>query len=190
MKNLFFFTLIILLGIYVFKDDTKPLFDIENNSTTTNSNKRKVYLSGFNSFDDEYVKGAKKIIEDNFNFNCVIKKSVSIGYSENNFDCDLAQTKLGFSPNKYCDYDEPVTVFITNENIHSLGKKVRGVCYGNQIYVEQYHGFKETVVHELCHSIGMSHCENECIMNSNAKCRWNKKLNKPIYCKYCKSKLP
>jgi len=168
--------------LYFFiKDDLRPSFDTPNQS---------VNLIGLNKFDSEYLEQAKIIIEDNFNLNCKIYKSLEVNQSVGNFDCGDAQLSLGYSPYKSYSNNLDIKLFITKENLHSMGRKVRGVCYGNQIYIEQYSGFKETLVHEISHSFGLKHCKNKCIMNSQSKIRWNEKINKPIYCDDCRSMLP
>lgn len=186
MKNLLIIIFLFTSIYFLLKKESHPSFD----SPIKVNNNHSVNLIGLNEFNSEYLKKAKKIIEDNFNIRCEIKKPLKIDYSESNFDCGKAQLNLGYSPYKSHDDDLDVNVFITNENLYSVGQKVRGVCYGNQIYIEQYSGFSATVVHELLHSFGLEHCKNECIMNSMAKNRWNSKSNTPIYCSDCESKLP
>lgn len=165
---------------------------LNNNSFSppdADSPRRTVYIKGLNNFEQEYIAKAKKIIEDNFNFKCVIQSPVSLNYSEAIFNCNQAQIELGYNTYKSYDYSDDVNLFITTENLHLIEHKVRGLCYGNQVYIEQYNGFDATLIHEMNHTIGLGHCKNECLMNSQARVRWDVKTNKPIYCKSCESKL-
>ena len=106
------------------------------------------------------------------------------------FNSEEIQIELGNQTGMVYNSNEIIDIYITKSNIFSLGKNVKVVCYGNQIYVQSYPTFEATLVHELSHIYIYEHCDNECVMNSYSNNRWNYQSKKPIYCKDCKSKLP
>ena len=192
MKNLAIFIVFTSLLLYVFNNSTSTnststnsLLEVENNEDF--SENQVVRINGLNSYNEKNLISAKKIIEDNFHFTCVIGESI---LTEEKCLCEDIQIELGNQTGMIYNSNEIIDIYITNSNIFSLGKNVKGVCYGNQIYVQSYPTFEATLIHELTHIYIYDHCKNECVMNSFSHNRWDNKSKKPIYCKDCKSKLP
>ena len=193
MKNLIIFALFIITMIsFLSKEQVltnHPLNDIEE---IQDYKSQKVIIRGLSSFNSEDLLKAKKLIEENFHFNCEIGDPIQIKKNKYpQYSCQDIQAELGYQnsglvyePNKI------IEIYVTNLNLFSLGIDVKGVCFGNQIYVQSYPTFESTLIHELTHIFIYEHCKNECIMNSHSKSRWDLSSNRPRYCSSCRSKLP
>lgn len=147
-----------------------------------------IRLTGLNRFEESDISLAKKTIERVFGFRCEITDPIKTDYNSSKFVTEDAQDEFGNPTTFRYDSDERITIFVTSSDLYSYGLNVRGICYGNQIYVQD-DKIKINVIHEISHSLGLEHCEKECIMNSHAMNRWNEKTDSPIYCEDCKSKI-
>ena len=188
MKNLIiFFVVFASLVFYVFFYDTFKNTQIEEKKNKNLLENKIVRIGGLNSYNEKNLISAKKIIQDNFNFKCVFRESI---VTKEKFNCEEIQIELGNPTGLIYNSNEQIDIYITNSDLFSLGKNCKGVCYGNQIYVQSYPTFEATLVHELTHIYVYDHCNNECVMNPFCRNRWNYQSKKPVYCKECKSKLP
>lgn len=157
----------------------------------------KIEIVGLNSYDESDLSLIKSSIEKFYGFECVISNPVV-----NEFDyCEIAQSNLGKNDYFVYDNNEKIVIYSTNQELKSssLGKSVQGICYGNQIYLKSNIVYdkssskllvKVNSIHEVAHSLGLQHCENQCIMNSESLKYWDEASDKPIFCDGCKSKLP
>lgn len=88
------------------------------------------------------------------------------------------------------DKSKPIEIIITDsETLLYENTLIRGVCFGNTIYISQNYGLKETLIHEILHNFGLDHCNENCIMNFYSNEVWNDKIDKPNLCTLHKSKL-
>jgi hypothetical protein len=178
MKNLILFILFICSTCFLLKDEF-----------TSKVNKIDIKIVGLNLFGQSDLELTKKTIKDVFDLDCEIQRLSIISGNSNKLICENVQSELGNSTNFEFDKNQEIEIFVTSSDLYSNNLNVRGICYGNQIYI-QNDKIKVNVIHELSHSFGLEHCENECIMNSYAINRWNDINDKPIFCNDCKSKLP
>lgn len=191
MKNLPIFVMLALAMYFLISEEkfTKnPLPEIEE--TDVVSTQQIVRIHGLNNFDENSLSEAKELIENNFPFVCEFGESITTKEEPFRYICEDIQRELGNPVDMVYDQNKPIDVFVTTTNLFSLGLDVKGVCYGNQIYVQSYPTFEATLIHELSHIYIYDHCNNECVMNSYSHKRWNSNTNKAVYCDECKSKLP
>jgi hypothetical protein len=183
MKNiLYIFAIIFSSYILFFTDDVpskKPTDEIESENSDI-----KVYIRGLDNFERVDLDIIKSIIERKYGLICKIESSVNTSYKDdNNKYCDLLQEELGLT-NTFTEsfgksfgwvYDEsePITIYNTNSEI-IMEKRRAGICYGNTIYISSPTDqtsltkklyIEKTAIHELSHSFGIDHCDNEkCVM--------------------------
>lgn len=149
-----------------------------------------VRIVGLNDFKQSDLIEVKNSIQRVLKLRCEISDPVETDYMQKIFVTEEAQRELGNTVRFEYDEDEPITVFVTSSDIYSYGLDVRGICYGNQIYIQPSkftHNAKKTAIHEILHSKGLEHCENDCIMNSSSMNTWNDSTDEPIYCSSCRA---
>ncbi len=184
MNKLLAIVTIALALYYVLSPDSAESKDTIESSSLD----RKIYLIGMNSYDLSILSH----IEDNLEFlgyDCEISQPVS-AHSQ---DCNEIQDEFGNFSSFYQNDGDAISVYFTDGLIYDGDKRVRGLCYGDYIYARETEGKKgslETVVHELLHSYGLEHCENECVMNSRCYYRWDTINKKPILCDDCRELAP
>lgn len=169
-----------------FKNDNSPVFEADFKADAAESYSQ-VRIVGLNNFEESDLILAKNTIEKVFDLRCEISRPAKTAYDAEHFATEYAQYEFGNYNRRQYDADECIDVFVTSSDLYSNGQNVRGICYGNQIYIQQY-DIKTSLVHEISHSFGLDHCENECTMNINFDDRWDSNGN-PVYCQECKSKI-
>ncbi len=137
------------------------------------------------------------VLRNLYSFDITIVDKYNFKEKNGSIDCDDLNQKI--SNNKRFEYNpnKPINIFLTNSDLLiKKNIKVRGVCYGNNIYInsKSKRQIKTTLVHELSHTFGLKHCENICIMNikynpDHINMIWNGKINKPVFCGKCKEQL-
>lgn len=172
---------------------------ISSCNNIVNYDSPKINIIGIGNFSEQDLEIVKSTVESNFPYNCEILKNDQNNI-EDVIDCEVRQNEMFGNPNFNFDKEKDIIIFLTDNDLVSLGKKVRGVTYGNTIYIcsQNTKQIKSTLCHELAHNFGVEHCHNECIMNidnSQSVKRYNNaywcdSLNKPIFCENCKVKLP
>jgi predicted Zn-dependent protease len=122
-----------------------------------------VYISGLGDFDESDLEIASKAINDVFGLICkkIPPTSASSNlYSENGKLDAKSCSMLLNTANK--------TVYVTNEYVVSNGKIVCGssTFTGNFVIVSDNFNnhVRNTTLHEMAHTLGADHCDNQCIM--------------------------
>jgi predicted Zn-dependent protease len=172
-------TIVILATIFV-------LFSLFNKKIITP--KKTIYISGINYYSEKDFRVAKLTIEQVFTVNCSILENTNISTTPfviNTDDLQIQSKKLDYF--NYSDGD--ILIHITNSDLYCEEIDIKGVSYGDDIYVENK-DLKATTIHELSHSFGLEHCANTCIMNPYTYNKWDINRNRPIFCRKCTSSFP
>lgn len=179
MKQILVFIAFIASFYIVFVSDNTNLI---GESTDIN-------LVGLNTYDSSSLIKLKQAFEK-LGFSCQIKNSIETEYNEFLFQPIKSQIELG--KNDYFSYNssKPITIYVTSSELVNENVGIRGICFGNEIYVQNSDRVIEASVHELLHSFGLEHCENDCIMNSHSPNRWNYTTDRPNFCDNCRVNSP
>lgn len=195
MKKINIISIITILFIFILLGVNKFLI---RNDRNVNIN-----LVGLNLHSDKDVYNTKKTIEKFFGFNCVIKKDIKTKYRGDfnpflfktelfSYNCHDLQNELGNNSFYLYNFFKDVNIYITTDELYNDDMSVNGITYGNEIYINTDNSNQGVVIHEILHNYGMKHCFSyNCLMSNNpSRKTWNNKLNKPIFCKSCRSNLP
>jgi hypothetical protein len=161
-----------------------------------NQNKT-IYVSGIGCTQNDLLV-VKKILNKYSNFNVIVNKAISntkLQVYENSdgkyiFTDDFQKI---MSKKVRFDYDveEPITIYVSRFTLKNNSINVHGLSYGNQIYIK-FHPYCEgltslTLIHEISHNFGLSHCTNKCIMGEFGYMKWE---NTYYYCDKCRPNKP
>ena len=141
-----------------------------------NTQNNNIVLRGLNSHTQKDLNIIKSIIEQYTRFKVQYQeplnnKKLEVKTGRENLtyiDCDDVQKVLG--KRNYLNYDmeRPITIYVTRINLKLDRDALKGLCYGNEIYIQINTYSKElttkTLLHEILHSFGVEHCTNNCIM--------------------------
>jgi len=142
-----------------------------------------VYISGLGDFDQSDLETASKAITEVYGLKCEIINPTSTS--------DILYNEKGKLDAKICHQQlnpKNKTVYVTNEYVMSDGIIVCGATtfYGNFIIVSDNFNnhVRNTTLHEMAHTFGLGHCDNQCILG-------HIKLGEPNgkFCNDCKIKL-
>ena len=141
-----------------------------------------VYIKGLGDFNQSDLETASKVITDVFGFKCKIidpVKTTSKLYVTNTNRLDENKCKTSLHPKNK-------TVYITNESLSVKSKRGSAKKNGKFIIVSNTeNNVRKTVLHELGHTLGMDHCNNnKCVMATR-----NYDLCNGKFCNNCKIKL-
>jgi predicted Zn-dependent protease len=188
MKNL---TVILLLfmSIYLIFFKDKNEIDINSNFNSYPQGKKEIKIIGLNDFKESDLLLVKKTIDDFYGLNCIIGESLSTRYKDYKFYCEKSQIEMNYKKTFNYNKNKDIKIFVTDFDLYSNDLNVRGICYGNEIYLQSDENLKITTIHEISHSFGLDHCLNNCIMNSYSKIKWCEKSEKPIFCNSCRKIL-
>lgn len=142
-----------------------------------------VYISGLGDFDQSDLETTSKAITEVYGLKCEIISPISTS--------DILYNKKGKLDAEVCNRQlNPLnkTVYVTNEYVMSGGIIVCGASTnsGNFVIVSDNfnNNVRTTVLHEMAHTFGLGHCDNQCILG-------HIKLGEPNgkFCNDCKTKL-
>ena len=164
------------------KTDTNQSYT-KNSTSTKKDNKKLVdfYIRPLGEVDETDLSDAVKILRDFYQYNCIIKPRVEI--SEN---MKIQGTDEILSAKESLDelshYGN--TIFIADKRLWHLSE-CKGFTNGTSIIVKGDKSImKETLLHEIGHTLGLNHCDNlSCIMAIN-----NDEYETGNFCKKCRKK--
>lgn len=164
--------------------DTKTLNRSESNSEKKyhrDKNLVDFYIRPLGEVDESDLSDAVKILRDFYQYNCIIKPKVEI--SEN---MKIQGTDEILSAKESLDELSPYgnTIFIADKRLWHLSE-CKGFTNGTAIIVKGDKSImKETLLHEIGHTLGLRHCDNlSCIMAIN-----NDEYETGNFCKKCRKK--
>lgn len=144
-----------------------------------------IYIFGINNTSRDKLLKAEKIIKDFYKFNTIISdhnfelhKSYYKDYYNKVIDCDVLVRD--FVPNAKL-------IYITDEQMWGTNTSVRGyTTLGGNVIVSTSNEFmRETIIHEIGHTYGLSHCNDlTCIMAI-----YNDAYDSGTFCKKCKTEI-
>jgi hypothetical protein len=151
---------------------------------------------GINGYNPKDISTIQRIVSKYTNFEVSVGRPITKDALHKNSDGYYLITdefqKLS-NRNTYFDYDveEPITIYFTRYDLFNLNISIKGTTYGNQIYL-YVNPFCEgqttiTILHEISHNFGLSHCENKCIMGKPKHMNWE---NTFYYCDRCRPYKP
>ncbi len=184
MKKFIFFILIVTGIVYLLREEyqTKQYSDSYLDKTISVDVKDQVvYISGLGDFNQSDLETASKKITEVYGLKCEIIEPTptykELYTSDNKLNVNTCSQLLNHT-NK--------TVYITNEYIFR-DKIVCGssISSGNFVIVSNnFNDLKNTTIHEMAHTFGLGHCDNQCILGHIELGDPNGK-----FCNDCKLKL-
>lgn len=128
------------------------------------NNSQVINIVGLGDLDNSILEKASQIIKDFYGINTNIKGNVDI-----TTDLCLNNDTLDADKCVFTLTNDIKTIYITNSNLYTKGgMRLRGytTINGNTVVVRSNPEFiKETIIHELGHTFGLSHCDDlTCIM--------------------------
>lgn len=149
-----------------------------------------VKLHSINDLNKKDFDMFKETLEKCFFVKCEFINTATKVSSCEIINCEELNNTLYGNKTFLYDSNDPIDIHFTKTRLSSLGSPVCGVSYGNQIYIriKDKNQAKSTLVHEIAHSFGLSHCDEKCVMNINYTL-WDCKNDLPIFCDECKANL-
>jgi predicted Zn-dependent protease len=126
-----------------------------------------VYIMSLGEVNKSILNKASNIISKKFNVNTKIVESID--YTEDLFHTDFDKINPYYSVEKFNDGSGRKRIVITETEMTDDDgiTSVMGICCGNTMLVSTISPFKETLIHEYGHSLGLNHCPNpKCIMST------------------------
>ena len=162
---------VLLVSVRTLRGGNLDLRVIKNSLTFKSVNKSDTfYVYGDNTVSYSKLLRTKEIIESNFGFNVQIASERII------FDNDLFTNNYldGHKSIFRYDNDENKVIITENECVNSKGGLISGTSeafFGNIALIGASSSFnkdqlfKETLIHEIAHIVGIEHCDNQnCLM--------------------------
>jgi archaemetzincin len=188
MKTLIEFVIIVIIGCYVFdfflKKEPELKFDIKSTRKTERRNTNSVdyYIRPLGNVDNSDLTEAVKYVEEFYGYKCKIALGVGITPTmkiKNTSDYINGEEAM----NELNSYRN--TIFIVDKRLWH-NNEVKGLTDGTTIIVRgEKEWLKETLIHEIGHTLGLGHCDNlSCIMAIN-----NDEYETGKFCNKCKRHL-
>ena len=179
---------------YTYNDETNESINDSYNSSQSEYNHEipkgsfqteEVIIKPLGNVDNDDIVDAINIIQEFYGYSCVvgsyepITEDMYINGTNQILDGDVCLNKF-FSPKK--------VVYIVDKKLWAKGDYLRGYAArnGGTVIVRGEKSFlRETIIHELGHTLGLGHCDDlSCIMAVN-----NDEYDSGTFCKKCKRQL-
>jgi archaemetzincin len=183
-------TLIILTIITLFSCNNQPenIYSVDDSKTQTVANPvqtdKRIHIRGLGEFSKQDLQEISNYIEGFYKFDCVVEYSVPSTkkmYMDNTDTLDVDN----------CIYElkrpNIKTIYVTSEKLVLKRQKIRGgtKLRGNTVIISSGEHNRETVIHELGHTLGLRHCDNlTCVMAIR-----NDEFDTEDFCNKCKKLL-
>jgi archaemetzincin len=183
-------TLIILTIITLFScnNQHENIYTVDDSKTQTVANPvqtdKRIHIRGLGEFSEQDLQEISNYIEDFYKFDCVVESSVPSTkkmYMNNTDTLDVDN----------CIYElkrpNIKTIYVTSEKLVLKRQKIRGgtKLRGNTVIISSGEHNRETVIHELGHTLGLRHCDNlTCVMAIR-----NDEFDTEDFCNKCKKLL-
>lgn len=182
--------LIILTIFTLFSCNNQPenIYSVDNSKSETIANPvqtdNRIHIRGLGEFNEQDLQEISNYIESFYKFDCVIESSV---HSTN---------KMYMNNTDTLDVDNCIyelkrpnikTIYVTSEKLVLKRQKIRGgtKLRGNTVIISSGAHNRETVIHELGHTLGLKHCDNPtCVMAIR-----NDAFDTEDFCNKCKKLL-
>lgn len=200
-----FFLGIVYVGEYLEKNNTDlyEVFDVEKpvsietevpsakipdeqTSQTTDDaeNKPLIVIRALGDIDNGDLDYAAKVVKDFYGYKVKFDDKVNIDNSMYNESGELQSVNTCFALNS-----TEKTLYITDRKLYSVeGTLLRGTAHVNnkEIIVRGDRSFmKETIIHEIGHTLGLGHCDDlTCVMATH-----NDAYDSGDFCNKCKNKI-
>jgi archaemetzincin len=182
--------LIILTIITLFSCNNQPenIYSVDDSKTQTIANPvqtdKRIHIRGLGEFSEQDLQEISNYIEGFYKFDCVVESSVPSTkkmYMNNTDTLDVDN----------CIYElkrpNIKTIYVTSEKLVLKRQKIRGgtKLRGNTVIISSGEHNRETVIHELGHTLGLRHCDNlTCVMAIR-----NDEFDTEDFCNKCKKLL-
>ncbi len=159
---------------------------------------KKIILVGINGYNPKDISTIQRILSKYTYYEAsvgepIINPNVTLYKNDGDFYMITDEIQKLSKRNTYFDYDveEPITIYFTRYYLYNLNRSIRANTYGNQIYMN-VSSFCEgqttiTILHEISHNFGLSHCESKCIMGKPKHMKWEGTF---YYCDRCRPFKP
>lgn len=142
---------------------------------------KRIHIRGLGDFNQQDLSSILNYIEEFYNFDCVIDSPVP------------SSKKMYIPKTDTLDVDNCIyelkrpnikTIYVTSEKLVLNRQKIRGgtKLRGNTVIISSGEHNRETVIHELGHTLGLKHCDNlTCVMAIR-----NDQFDTEDFCDKCK----
>lgn len=183
MKRIFGF--LILVVIFTFARKHKEQSHSPEYSAPFTNNEKPVLIHGLGEYNREDLLKAREILKEEFNIQskiCSSKRTEPSLYSSNHVELIAEKVLSQFR------VEGENVVYVTSEPLISRsGENLRGMTHlgGTVIVLKGGVHLKETLIHEMGHTFGLTHCDDEtCIMAIN-----NDETDSGEFCRKCRKTL-
>jgi archaemetzincin len=144
----------------------------------------RIHIRGLGEYSIQDLENISRYIEDFYKYECIIDSSVD------------TEKKMYLNNTDTLDVDKCIyelkrpnikTIYVTNEVLVLNRKKIRGGAKlrSNTIIISSTKHNRETVIHEIGHTLGLKHCDNiYCVMAIK-----NDEYDTEDFCDKCKKIL-